>query len=104
MEPPSVRRAPACRPRRNGNYFARPHDFSQSANHQVNLFVDGYAAFPSSMIEEQRFALTFRGFRVPVENLRIDGHPNLPSGAAYATFLRGGGRPRERDVTRPDFR
>jgi hypothetical protein len=38
--------------------------FPQSANHPVRLFVDAYAAFPSSMIDELRFALTFRGFRV----------------------------------------
>jgi hypothetical protein len=36
--------------------------FPPSANRPVNLFVDACAAFPSSTIDELRFALTFRGF------------------------------------------
>jgi hypothetical protein len=38
--------------------------FPQSTKHAVNSIVDAYAAFPSSMIGELRFARTFRGFRV----------------------------------------
>ena len=47
-----------------GTISLLPMIFPQSANHAVNLLVDAYAAFPfSMMINELRFALTFRGFR-----------------------------------------